>query len=126
MKNRTYFFIGLVTLLVSNLLSCTNDKANVTPTNNSNNKCDTTFAFNSRINVILQTNCYGCHSETDVNFPMKPFTKLQTAVLASNSLFLKSIKHQSGASAMPKNATKLSDCDIAAIEKWIINGAKNN
>lgn len=107
------------------LVSCTNDKQTINPSSN-NTICDTSFAFNTRINVILENQCYGCHGASDVNFPMKPFSKLQTAALATNSLFLKSIKHQTGVSAMPKNSPKLSDCDITSIEKWIKNGALNN
>lgn len=125
MKN--YLSISLKSSFILSIIclfSCTSDKQTINPSAN-NTICDTSFAFNTRINVILEKNCYSCHSASDVNYPMQPFSKLQTSVLANN-LFLASIKHQAGAKAMPKNSAKLSDCDIAAIEKWIKNGALNN
>lgn len=127
MKNLICKQLSLLTLVITlNIFSCTSDKPSVTPNNTSNLTCDTTFAFGTRINTILQSQCYGCHGERDINFPMQPFSVLQSRVLASNSLFLKSIKHESGASPMPKGRAKLSNCDIAAIEKWVKAGALNN
>lgn len=126
MKNNLLIrFISILIFSILYFVSCTSDKQTINPSTN-NTICDTSFAFNTRINVILESQCYGCHGSSDINFPLKPFSKLQTAALATNSIFLKSIKHQAGASAMPKNSPKLSDCDITAIEKWIKNGALNN
>jgi hypothetical protein len=44
----------------------------------------------------------------------------------ANNKLLGSLKHLSGFSAMPKNASQLSLCDITAIEKWIAAGYPNN
>jgi hypothetical protein len=39
---------------------------------------------------------------------------------------LLSIKHLPGFSAMPQTGGQLSQCEITAIEKWIVNGHPNN
>lgn len=43
-------------------------------------------------------------------------------VFAGFGKLLMSIKHEDGASPMPKNGTKLSDENIASIEKWVEDG----
>lgn len=44
----------------------------------------------------------------------------------SNDLFIKSIKHESGVSAMPPSTIKTSSCEISKLEAWIAAGALEN
>ncbi len=45
---------------------------------------------------------------------------------AVNGLLLGVITHAPGFAQMPKDAAKLSDCNIAVIRKWINDGAPDN
>jgi hypothetical protein len=89
------------------------------------NSCDTTaITFAAKIQPILTSSCVGCHSASNASggFALDS----HSAVIAAQGRLLGSIKHSSGFSAMPKNAPKLGDCQIAQIEKWITAGAPNN
>lgn len=81
--------------------------------------------YTNDIAPIYNTSCAtsGCHSAV---FPasginLSNYTSSKAA--SQNSKLLKSIKHQSGASAMPQGAAKLSDANIRLIECWIKNGS---
>jgi len=86
----------------------------------------TTVSYATNIVPILQTNCYGCHSNSS-NL---------TGILLDNYNTLKSyaqsgtlygvISHASGFRPMPDGGAKLDDCTIATIKKWIDAGAFNN
>ncbi len=89
--------------------------------------CDTTFVgYSGTISPILTTYCTGCHSgnppEGDIDLSswsnVKPF--------ADNGSLVGSVRHASGYSAMPKNGSKLPECAIRQIEKWVSDGAPNN
>jgi hypothetical protein len=44
----------------------------------------------------------------------------------NNGKLMGSITWASGFSPMPKNASKMPDCEIQKIQKWIDQGALNN
>ncbi len=46
--------------------------------------------------------------------------------MSQNANLVKAINHTIGYPQMPKNAAKLSDCNIAIITKWIKEGCLNN
>jgi uncharacterized membrane protein len=85
--------------------------------------------YSATVSPILTARCNACHSTSaaagsgggiilDNYNSVKPY--------ATNGKLLGSINHASGFSAMPKNSTKLSDCDIAKISNWVNSGALNN
>ena len=89
--------------------------------------CDTmSFTYSARIKPLITTWCVGCHSSgsSGGGFNLSNYSGV-SAVVATGQ-FLGSIQHASGFSAMPKNASKLSDCDIKVIEKWIAAGYIDN
>jgi mono/diheme cytochrome c family protein len=90
--------------------------------------CDTlNVTYTSKVLPIIQTNCYTCHSGNAVaggNVMLEGYTNLQK-VAADGRLF-KAISHTPGVSAMPKGGTKLADCDIRIIKRWIDTGIQNN
>jgi hypothetical protein len=43
-----------------------------------------------------------------------------------NGELLGSIRFEAGYSGMPKNQSRLADCDIEKIEEWVNQGAPNN
>ncbi len=73
----------------------------------------------------MQIWCVGCHNSASSGggFNLSDYNGVITAI--SNNKLLGSIKHQSGFIAMPQNAAQISQCEIAAIEKWVINGHPN-
>lgn len=75
---------------------------------------------------IISVNCLVCHSTAANlgNVRLEGYAALKTYV--DNGKLLGAIKHQSGFSAMPQNAPKLSACNIAKIQKWVDDGALDN
>ncbi|HEX6914204.1 MAG TPA: c-type cytochrome [Chitinophagaceae bacterium] len=90
--------------------------------------CDTAnLKYSTDITGILATNCYACHSgsaQAGGSVKLDSYTALTTVV--NNGKLVLAITHSPGASAMPKNMPKLSDCDINRIKAWINQGAQNN
>jgi len=92
--------------------------------------CDTSnVRYSVEVTNILSTNCYPCHAtavaagsgggnKLDSYTNLKPY--------ATSGLLLNVIMHTPGYDQMPKNGSKLSDCDIAKIRTWIRNGILNN
>ena len=84
------------------------------------------MSYQTDIYPIINNNCLGCHNSSAVQGGSDISNyELLTPYIESGSL-LKSIKHESGYSAMPKDAGKMSVCQIAKIDAWISQGAKDN
>lgn len=65
----------------------------------------------------------GCHGNIATQAGINLTTYANAKSGSSNSKFLKSIKHESGAESMPPAGfSKLSDDNIKLIECWIQNG----
>lgn len=89
--------------------------------------CDTSnVTYSGTINPILQANCLGCHSSAGSGggILLNTFSAVKGQV--NNGRLWGAINWQSGFSQMPKNSSKLSDCDITKIGIWIQQGAPNN
>ncbi len=79
------------------------------------------------VKPILDTYCKGCHSSSNAggNISYEDYTNTQ--VTANNGKLLGSIQQLStNYKAMPQGGNKLSDNNIAIIQKWISNGSPNN
>lgn len=88
--------------------------------------CDTSaFTYGTVITPLLNTWCIGCHNSNNKGggFDLSTYTGVKACI--TQGRFLGTIKHSSGFNAMPLG-TKLSDCDIVKIEKWINAGYLNN
>lgn len=85
-----------------------------------------TITFATNVLPIMQQNCGtgnpACHQDNSSNGFYNLNNKAGVEVAIADGKFLASIKHLSGASAMPKNGGKLDDCSIAVIEKWLNTG----
>ena len=81
--------------------------------------------YASEVKPIFDNNCVQCHQNNAVasNLPMSTYN--ETSSMSSERL-LGSIKHESGFLEMPRNESKLSDCDIETIQKWVDAGRQNN
>ena len=90
-------------------------------------ECITTnISYVEDIAPIIQQNCFSCHSAAvnTANITLEGHAKL--AGYALNGQLLGVIRHSQGYIAMPQGAAKLSDCNIAKIEAWAMDGALNN
>jgi len=96
--------------------------------NSSNcSNCDTSlYTFSGKIKPLLDLWCVGCHNSNNVSGGYDLTTYNEIATAASDGSLLGSLQHDPAYSAMPKNTSKLSACDISAVEKWINNGFPNN
>jgi cytochrome c553 len=93
----------------------------------STSACDTTvITYSQSIVPVISASCLGCHggANASAGIRLDNYTGLKTMV--NNGLLLKAVTHSPGASPMPKNGTKLNDCSIAKISKWIAAGAPQN
>jgi len=112
--------ISLFSLMV--IPGCSNDSEEML-----NPGCDTTnITYSATIVPILTANCYVCHSGTTPVAPFRLDSHAAVAVQAGNGKLYGAISHSAGFSPMPKNASKLSDCNIRKIKKWIDAGFPNN
>ena len=95
-----------------------------------NPSCQTDqMSYVSNVVPVIDNNCNRCHGASN-------YKSLGSGILLegydsfmawiNNGKILDSIKQNGGAKAMPQGAGKLSDCDIAEIENWILQGANNN
>jgi uncharacterized membrane protein len=123
MKITQLFFCLLISLFV---FSCKSEnKENLTTT-----VCDTSQArFSVEVKAILVKNCLACHSQESAasfgdGIDLETYTKAKAS--AQSGGFIASVKHTSAASPMPKGGSKLSDCDIKLLEKWVNDGMKND
>ncbi|MBP7184250.1 MAG: hypothetical protein KBA06_01990 [Saprospiraceae bacterium] len=90
--------------------------------------CDTTsVSYSADILPIVNTYCVGCHSGSSPSgeISYETYAEVKSSVF-NNGQFLGSIRHDVGYSEMPKDASQLSNCKIAKIQKWINDGAPNN
>ncbi len=120
---------GFVALLFSSLfwLGCYNDNSEdlfPQPT-----QCDTSnVTFTATIQPILNQHCAlaNCHATGSAlgGYMLDNYDGVKNTVMSGR--IIGAINWEAGYSQMPKNAVKLSDCDILKIETWINNGALNN
>ena len=89
---------------------------------------DGVMSFGTDINPILQNYCgslNSCHNSTNSSgVNLSTYTGVKAVVL--NGKLISSITWTGSASHMPKNGSKLSDCTIAKIQKWVDAGSPNN
>jgi uncharacterized membrane protein len=84
--------------------------------------CDTTSATFSEVQAIMNESCVGCHRESNMQGGISLDSYQHIVDAASANKLLGTIKHEPGYPPMPQFGTKLSNCKIAKIEKWIRMG----
>jgi hypothetical protein len=124
-----YFSLIIFALLVFLVTSCYYDNEEyLYPDNVGTIGCDTTnVTYSGTIAPLLANACNGCH------YPASPFgagivlnNHTDLVAIINSGRFVGAINHASGFSPMPKGGTKLSDCNLLKIQKWIDDGALNN
>ena len=95
--------------------------------NNACNDCDSsTFTYSGALVPIINTHCKGCHNPSFISGGLDLTTYASVRAIALNGKLMGSVDHLPGFPAMPKGGTKLSDCKITQIRKWIAAGSPNN
>lgn len=88
--------------------------------------CDTTlYTFTQHIKPIIDNYCLGCHNAPAPAMNINLSTHAGIKAIADNGKLYGSVAQLQGFSPMPKGS-KLSDCSIVKIKKWIDAGAPNN
>ena len=91
------------------------------------NNCDTTsVSYSLTVKPILERSCVSCHqaSNPSGNVLLDTYEGVKTA--ANNGSLYGSINHDDGYTAMPLGGGKLSNCSIAQVKSWIVNGSLDN
>jgi hypothetical protein len=95
--------------------------------NNACNDCDTTvFTYSGAVLPLMNTYCKGCHNPSSLGGGIDVSTYASVKAIATNGKLMGSIRHTAGYVAMPQGSSKLSDCKIQQIQKWIFAGTLNN
>ena len=92
-----------------------------------NTACDSsTFTYSTKVAVIMQNYCNSCHSSASASGGIITDNYTSLKALANNQKLWQAVSWTGGIPTMPKDGNKLSDCDLAIIQKWIKAGAPNN
>jgi hypothetical protein len=90
-------------------------------------ECDTTnVLYSATIAPIVSSNCNGCHGSTAPSGNVITDTYDGLKVIADDGRLWGAVNHEQGYSPMPKDRSKLNDCDLVQIRIWIDNGALND
>jgi Planctomycete cytochrome C len=96
-------------------------------TTNCASTCDTNqFKYGANISVILNSNCTGCHSGTAASGGIELTNYTLVKAQVTNGRLVGAVTHAPGYAPMPKDANKLSECQLTQIKKWVAAGALNN
>lgn len=90
-------------------------------------QCDTVnVTYTNTIAPMLVKSCNGCHTGIYAGGGIDLSTYNGAKEVALNGRLYGSVSYASGFSAMPKGGTKLTDCQLLAMDKWVKAGAPNN
>ncbi len=88
--------------------------------------CDTlNFTYSGSVSVTMNAYCKGCHNPASLGggIDLSTYAGVKAADLGR---LMGTLNQAPGYSAMPKGGSKLSDCQIRQVEKWIQAGTLNN
>ena len=123
--------ITIITLLCIGLASCTKNKAEeiveTVPAGEGDPNCPDTILFSTQImDDIFVTSCNGCHGVGGSGASAGVFTS-HSSVAGDADDILKTLKHESGVTAMPLGSSQpLHDSLVTAFDCWIKQGKLNN
>ena len=128
-KYKSLLFITAIATSIAGLNSCTKNKTEDMVIKEST--CDSVkvISYKNDVQPLLNNNCgaqAGCHSNGSASGGVKLESWQGTNEVATTGLLMKTIKHESGVSFMPKGGSKLDACYIAIIGKWVRDGSLNN
>jgi hypothetical protein len=127
MRNLVSIFLFFVLLMA--VSSCYYDKEELLYPATNNTPCtDTTtvVSYSKNIMPLLQAQCYGCHNSSFPSGNITMGTYIADKSVAQSGKLYGSITYSSGYSPMPKGTSKMSNCQISLIKKWVDAGMPNN
>src|SRR3989344_56307 len=77
-----------------------------------------TISYQLHISVVLNNNCMPCHNASQQQGDVILDNYNDVAPLANSGDLLGVTRRDPGYTPMPSNTGKISDCSIAATEKW--------
>lgn len=123
-------FIVFFSLLLLNAMafnSCYYDKEDLLYGTKDAPCTDTSAAsYSQKIIPMFQQFCYSCHTGSFPSGGIAMGSYTADKAIAQNGKLYGSVSHASGFSPMPQGGAKMSNCQIAAIKKWIDAGTPNN
>jgi hypothetical protein len=118
-------FIGCITYLSS----CYYDKEDLLYGNNIGGPCTDTagiVSYSQKVVPMLQQQCYSCHTGSFPSGGIVMGTYTADKAIGLNGKLYGSVSYSSGFSPMPKGMSKMNNCQVAIIKKWIDAGMPNN
>ena len=89
--------------------------------------CDTSMVtFSGHVLPLLQANCTKCHNDKKAAARVNLSNYEGVKKVSDEGELMGTVTHSKGFKSMPKKADKLSDCQIAVLQKWVNEGAKND
>jgi hypothetical protein len=89
--------------------------------------CDTAnVTYSNSIAPIMSSSCVNCHggAAPSAGFSLDTYTNVKLQV--TNGRLWGAVSQAGAFAPMPKGGTKLSNCNLTKIDKWIKAGAPNN
>ncbi len=125
MKKSIIIFETIAAALIAfSLSSCYYDKEEVLYPDSI---CDTAIVkYSTTIQPVLSSNCVSCHGGSVPSAGIRLDTYEGVSIQAANGRLWGAVSHSTNFSPMPKNAGKLSDCNLTKIRKWLDAGHPNN
>jgi mono/diheme cytochrome c family protein len=74
----------------------------------------------------MNNNCNACHSSASASGGVILDTYIGVKSQVDNGKLKGTINHDTGFKVMPPSGTKISECNLTIIDKWIADGAPNN
>jgi hypothetical protein len=129
---KSVLFLFLILATIGLMVSCYNDNlAELDPSSSvKGGSCDTTgiMSYANHIAPLLRTNCgtsNSCHNSNNTSgFNLSTYAGVYSTV--ANGKLISSITWTGSATRMPEATSKMNDCKIATIQKWIDAGALDN
>lgn len=91
------------------------------------NLCDSgVYTYSAAIQPLMASQCQGCHNSTNASGGVDLSSYAGVKAEVSSGRLWGSVSGAAGLVQMPLNGNKLSDCQLAQIQKWIAAGAPNN
>ncbi|NPD45450.1 MULTISPECIES: c-type cytochrome domain-containing protein [unclassified Lentimicrobium] len=89
--------------------------------------CDVNnVTYSGTVKPIMEASCVSCHQQSNPSGGVRVDTYEELKKVADDGRLWGSINHEGGYSAMPLGGSKLSDCSLLQIQKWIADGSPNN
>ena len=132
MAKSLFALFSLSALMSITSASCYYDNVETLYGSSTTITCDTTnLKYSVYMTPFLVANCNtsGCHNSKDKanGIAFDSYASIKSYLDGNKARFTGSIQHLSGYSSMPQGvSTKLPDCDITKILKWINGGYPNN